>query len=103
MVAREAVAGLRIDCGAIPSDAGNLTGRIGLVEIKDRQSCGTASTADVVSVTATARVALGGLYNRRPAAQERSSTEASRRKAHLAKSPFRCARSEPAPVKPERP
>jgi len=62
MVAREAVAGLRIDCGAIPSDAGNLTGRIGLAEIKDRQSCGTASTADVVSVAAIARVAPGAGY-----------------------------------------
>ena len=28
MVAGEAVAGLRIDCGTIPSDAWNLTGRI---------------------------------------------------------------------------
>jgi len=37
MVACEAVAGLRIDCGAILSDASILNGRIGLVEIRDRQ------------------------------------------------------------------
>ena len=38
MVAGEAVAGLRIDRGAIPSDARNLTDRLERVEIEDRQA-----------------------------------------------------------------
>ena len=39
MITCEAVAGLRIDCGTIPSDACDLTNRLECVEIEDRQPC----------------------------------------------------------------
>ena len=72
------------------------------LEIVNRS--GSASTADVFFVSATARVALGagytiGIQQHR----ERPLTEVSHRETHLPKSPFRCARSERALVKPERP
>jgi hypothetical protein len=103
MVAREAVAGLRIDCGAIPSDAGNLTGRIGLVEIKDRQSCGTPAPPTsfpwlLSRALRRARVIQSASSNSGKIVDGGVSSQSA-----LGKSPFRWARSERVLVKPERP